>query len=162
MKKLMSVILALVMLLSLTACGDKGSTDGSTTPLQLNMAEVYTTITEGVEMPEMMQVEGDTLLDYFGIKSEYCKQSVIYICVNSLRADEIWLMEATDAESMTQLKQLAQGRLNQKDAESVTYSPEQNAVVKAAQVIEVGNYLVMIVSPDVDAIAEAFRAQAGI
>ena len=86
----------------------------------------------------------------------------MYLCVNSLRADEIWLLEAKDSASMETLKQLMQARLDQKDAESITYDPEQNAIVKAAQIIEVGNYLVMIVSPDAATIAGNFRTAAGI
>lgn len=164
MKKLFCAILACMMLLSLTACGDNGNTTGgaNNTPLELNLSEIYTTITKDAQMPEMMQLETDMLLDLFGIRAEYCNQAVVYMCVNSLRADEIWLLEAKDAESLAALKNLAQARLDQKDAESVTYSPEQNAVVKAAQVIEAGNYFVMIVSPDAAAIAGAFRTAAGI
>lgn len=147
---------ALMLVLSLVACGgDKG-------PKELNLEETYTAITQNVEMPEMMQLDQDLLLDLFGIRSEYCNQAVVYICVNSLRADEIWLLEAKDADSLATLKQLAQARLSQKDAESITYDPEQNAIVKAAQIIEVGNYYVMIISPDAADIAAAFRAEAGI
>ena len=60
------------------------------------------------------------------------------------------------------LKQMAQNRLTAKDEESVTYSPEQNAVVKKAVLETYGNYLVMIVSPDVETIAAAFRAELGV
>lgn len=165
MKKLFCAILAVLMLLSLAACGSNDNTTGSTqnnTPKELNLAEVYTTITKDAQMPEMMQVGNDMILDLYGIREEYYTQAVVYICVNSLRADEIWLLEAKDAASMETLKTLVQSRIDQKDAESITYSPEQNAVVKAAQIIEAGNYLVMIVSPDAAAIAGAFRTAAGI
>ena len=165
MKRILSFVFALMMVLSLAACGGKEDTTGTTqnnTPKELNLAAVYTTITSGVEMPDMMSVDSDMLLDLYGIKAEYCKQSVVYLCVNSLRADEIWLLEATDAASMEALKNLVQSRLDQKDAESITYDPEQNAIVKAAQVIEAGNYLVMIVSPDAIVIRDAFIQAADI
>ena len=168
MKRILSFVFALMMVLSLAACGNngdngsEGSTGSTAGVKELVMTDVYTAITSGVNMPEMMSVDSDMLLDLYGIKAEYCKQSVVYICVNSLRADEIWLLEATDAASMEALKGLVQSRLDQKDAESITYDPQQNAIVKAAQVIEVGNYRVMIVSPDAAAIAQAFRTQAGI
>ena len=170
MKKILCVIFALTMVLSLAACnqenpttaGTQGTTKPTEAPKALNMAEVYTTITSGVTMPQMMSLDESMMLDLYGIRAEYCKQAAIYLCENSLRADEIWLLEATDAASMATLKTLMQNRLDQKDAESITYDPEQNAIVKAAQIIESGNYLVMIVSPDAAAIAEAFRSAAGI
>ena len=42
--------------------------------------------------------------------------------------------------------------------ESITYSPEQYAVVQAAQVITAGNYLAVIVTPEAAALAEQFNA----
>ena len=164
MKKIFCVIFALSMVLSLAACNQQETTGttGNAAPTELNMTEMYTTITNGIEMPEMMSLDASMLLDLYGIREEYCKQAVVYLCVNSLRADEIWLLEATDAASLETLKQLMNSRLNQKDAESANYDMEQNAIIKAAQVIEVGNYLVMIVSPDAAAMATAFRTAAGI
>lgn len=164
MKKIFALIAAVLMLLSLAACGGNDNTTGGTnaTVKQLNLEETYATITSGANMPEMYAVKPEQMLDLYGIREEYCNQAVVYICVNSLRADEIWLLEAKDAAAMATLKGLVDSRIEQKDAESVTYSPEQNAVVKAAQIIEAGNYLVMIVSPDAETIANAFRTAAGI
>ena len=170
MKKLICLMLVLVLGLSLMACGGKsegdnngnGGNGGANVPTNLNLAEIYTTITNGVNIPEMMKLDADLLLDLYGIRAEYYTQAEMYLCVNSLRADEIWLLEAKDSASMETLKQLMQARLDQKDAESITYDPEQNAIVKAAQIIEAGNYLVMIVSPDAATIAGNFRTAAGI
>ncbi len=160
MKRILTFLLAALMTLSLTACGGEDPTNA--TVAQLNLEETYNTILSGVEMPDMYAVKPEQMLDLYGIRAEDCNQAVVYICVNSLRADEIWLLEAKDAAAMETLKNLVNNRIAQKDAESITYSPEQNKVVKAAQIIEAGNYLVMIVSPDSAAIADAFRAAAGI
>lgn len=164
MKKIIAFTLVMMMLFSLTACGSKEEADDTTTTAQtqLNLENTYTQITSGVEMPDMYTLDAEQMLDLYGIRQEYCNQAVVYICVNSLRADEIWLLEAKDADSLETLKGLVNSRIQQKDAESATYDPEQNAIVKAAQIIEAGNYLVMIVSPDADAIAAAFRTAAGI
>lgn len=167
MKKMICFALAVTLALSLAACQTSNPTDskadstGSTTgsvpdklvaPMDLD--QIYASITADVDMPEMIRVEHDMLLDLYGVKPEHFQQAEVYICADSLRADEIWLIEAKDAEALAQLKTLAQNRINQKDEESATYSPEQNAIVKKAKVIERGNYLVMLVSPDVDALAE--------
>ena len=165
MKKIICLILSVLMLLSLSACGGGEDTTGTTAPAapkELNLTETYTTITSGVTMPGMLQLDSDLMLDLFGIKAEDCKQALVYICENSLQADEIWMIEAKDAAALETLKTLAQSRLDQKDAESITYSPEQNKVVKKTQIIVTGNYLVMICSPDVEAIATAFLTAAGI
>ena len=79
-----------------------------------------------------------------------------------MRADEIWLIEAVSADALAELKQKAEARLTAKDEESITYDPEQNAIVKKAHLATYGNYLVMIVSPDVETITAAFKTEAGV
>ena len=179
MKKIMSILLIAITLLSLTACqnGDPASTPavpGTTTtagsgnnnnngePKTLVLADTYNAIIANADMPEMMRVDEDLLMDLYGIKAEQYKQVEVYLCFNSLRADEIWLIEAANADALAQLKQLAENRLTAKDEESLTYSPEQNAVVKKAHLATYGNYLVMIVTPNVDAVTAAFKAEAGV
>jgi hypothetical protein len=167
MKKFISILLIAVTLLGLTACQGNETPASSTStppaaPKDLVLSNVYTNITAQAEMPEMMRVDEEMLLDLYGIKAEQYKQVEVYLCVNSLRADEIWLIEAVDEAALAQLKTLAQNRLTAKDEESVTYSPEQNAVVKQAHLATYGNYLVMIVSPDVQTITAAFKTEAGV
>ena len=175
MKQFMSILLVVFTLLSLCACQSNenptttAAVPGTTTtapankaPLQLDLAATYATIITGVQMPDMMYIEEDMLLDLYGIKAEHYKQAQVYLCSYSLQADEIWLIEAADEAALATLKTLAQNRLQQKDDESLTYSPAQNAVVKKAHLATYGNYLVMIVSPDVDTIATAFRTAAGL
>lgn len=177
MKKIISILLIAITLLSMAACQNPTPsstpaqpTDPSTPttsaapsgPKDLVLADTYTAITANANMPEMWRMEEDLLLDFCGIKVEQCKQVEVYLCGNSLRTDEIWLIEATDADALAQLKQMAENRLTAKDEESVTYSPEQNAIVKKAHLATYGNYLVMIVSPDVETITAAFKAEAGV
>ena len=65
-----------------------------------------------------------------------------------------------DAAALKELQSLAEGRLTRKGEESITYSPEQYAVVEKAEVITAGNYLAVLVSPDVDALADIFNQAA--
>lgn len=175
MKKFLCVLLIAVTVLSLAACqgnenptttAPNGSQPAGTTvpagPKQLNLSETYTAITASVQMPDMMRIDEDMLLDLYGIKAGQYKQVEVYLCSNNLQADEIWLIEAVDAEALAALKTLAEARLQQKDDESVTYSPAQNAIVKKAHLATYGNYLVMIVSPDVETITAAFKTEAGV
>ena len=166
MKKFVSILLIAAALLCLAACqGNETPTTtaaASNRPKQLTLSETYTAITKDADMPEMMRIDEDMLLDLYGIQAEQYKQVEVYLCVNSLRADEIWLIEATDADALAKLKTLAENRLTAKDEESVTYSPEQNAIVKKAHLQSYGNYLVMIVSPDVETITAAFKTEAGV
>ena len=139
MKRIIAVLLLVTLL---AGCGS--------TVKSVNMEELYASL-ESVGMPDMVSLKADMMLDFYGIMAEDVKQAVVTVCSDGLRADEVWLLEAVSADAAAKLKGLAENRLKQKDAESVTYSPEQNAVVKKAFLTVEGNYVIMIVSPDVDA-----------
>jgi hypothetical protein len=153
MKKMIALLLA-VMMLCLAGCGGKDT--GS--DIQVDVQSVYDSMV-GV-MPEMLVMDEMMMLNFCGIEAEMCQQAVVSVCFDGLRADEIWLIEAKDADSLKQLETLAQSRLERKGEESITYSPEQYEVVQDAEVITNGNYLVVIVSPDVADLVEIWNQAA--
>lgn len=168
MKKILAFILAILTTLSLAACGSAEpatGTEQNATPtenntqaaVQLDMPTVYETLQSKVTLPEMMTLNEIQMLNFCGIAAADVKQAVVVICADSLRTDEIWLVEAVDADAAARIKGLAEVRLDQKDAESITYSPEQNAVVKKAELICTGNYVALLVSPDSEALAQAYN-----
>ena len=146
MKKILCVLL---MVLLLAGCAEH--------PAALNMEAVYEQISKSVVLPQMLELDADMMLDYCGIKGEDVSQAKVLICADSLRTDEIWLLEAVDANAADRLVKLAEGRLTQKGEESITYSPEQYKVVEKAQLIQVGNYIALLVSPDAEAMAQVFN-----
>ena len=153
MKKLICAALAVVLLLSLAGC------EGAS--VKMDMQAVYTDICKSVQVPEMLELNEDLMLDYCGIRAEDVSQAMVLICADSLRTDEIWLLEAVDAKAASRLMELAEKRLNKKGEESVTYSPEQYKVVEKAQLIQAGNCVALLVSPDSEAMAQVFNQAAG-
>lgn len=153
MKRFVALLLA-VLMVCLAGCGSKDS--GS--DIQMDLQEVYDSMVP--IMPQMLPMDEMMMLNFCGIEAEMCEQAVVSVCFDGLRADEVWLIEAKDAASLKQLQELANSRLERKGEESVTYSPEQYEVVKAAEVITVGNYLAVLVSPDVTDLVEIFNEAA--
>lgn len=154
MKRFYSIILAALLLFGMTACG-------GTEPAQvkeMDMQQLYASIQEAVQMPEMLTLDESLMLDYCGIRSEQVKQAVVVICADSLRTDELWLLEAVDEAAAKTLSELANTRLRKKGEESITYSPEQYAVVEKAELLQLGNYVILLVSPDSAAMAEVVKA----
>ena len=154
MKKMIALLLALVMIMGLVACGGKDT--GSN--IEVDVQSVYDSMV-GV-MPEMLVMDEMMMLNFCGIEADMCQQAVVSVCFDGLRADEIWLIEAKNADGLKQLESLAQSRLERKGEESITYSPEQYEVVQDAEVITAGNYLVVIVSPDVADLVEIWNQAA--
>ena len=144
MKRIVSLLLVIVMLLALSACGGKNAK-------QVNMDELYQQLLE--TMPDMILIEdADMRLNLMGIRSEDCAQVVTAVCADGLRTDEVWLIEAKDAAALERIAAMAENRLFAKGEESITYSPEQYAVVQKAVTVTEGLYFALLVSPDVDAL----------
>lgn len=165
MKRIVAMILAATMLLCLVGC--KSETNPETQPsstapetkVPADMEKIYEAMAE--KMPEMIRMDENTMLNFCGIQAADCVQVVAAICADGLITDEVWLIEAKDEAALDRLKTLAENRLQAKGEESITYSPEQYEVVQKAQLLTNGLYMALIVSPDVDALAEIFRASAG-
>jgi hypothetical protein len=167
MKKLIVLLLVLTVL-SLAACSPAAPssqtqpTQPSTeaAPVELDLQAIYDECAK--TMPEMIPLDATMMLNYCGIKAEDCAVAVVAICSDGLRTDEIWLIEAVDAAALDRLAAMADARLQAKGEESISYSPEQYAVVQKAKVIRFGNYLAVLVSPDVDTLETVFNTAAGI
>ena len=150
MKRGISLVLALAFVLGMTACGGGNAKE-------VNMEELYQVVLE--TMPEMILIEdADMRLNLMGIQEGDCAQVVTAVCADGLRTDEVWLIEAKDAAALERIAAMAENRLYAKGEESITYSPEQYAIVQKAVTVTEGLYFALLVSPDVDALKAAVDA----
>ena len=150
MKKMLSLLLIVTIMLSMTACG-------AAEAKEVALDSVYKELLE--TMPEMILIEdADMRLNLLGIQAEDCAQVITAVCSDGLRTDEVWLIEAKDAAALERIAALAESRLFAKAAESETYSPEQYAIVQKAVTVTEGLYFALLVSPDVDTLKVAVEA----
>ena len=159
MKKITVLLLSVLMLVSLAACGGES---GSGNAASLDVTAAYEKLTQAATLPEMLELDAGLMLDYCGIKEADVTAAKVLICADSLRTDEIWLIQAKDAAAADTIVKLAEKRLTKKGEESITYFPEQYAVVEKAELLRQGNFVALIVSPDVAPMADAFRQYAGL
>lgn len=150
MKKALSLILAAVMLLTLAACGAKEEAKS------VDLNALYESYSQ--YMPDMFTPDEDTLMNFLGIDMADCTQAVISICGDGMRADEVWLIEAKDEDALQRLTELAQTRIVAKEDETISYAPDQYAVVTEAELLTNGRYLALLISPDVDQLKALFEA----
>ena len=165
MRKYVCFLLAALMLLSLCGCGGNSApavTEAPTevaAPVQVDLQALYETVAQ--KMPEMILLDETMMLNFCGIAKEDCASAVVATCADGLKTDEIWLIEAVDEAALERLQAMAETRLRMKGEESITYSPEQYAVVQKAQTVTKGLYLAVVVSPDVEELSEICRNALG-
>ena len=154
MKKIIAFILTATLLLSLTACGSSAPAAPAKEPVDLTA--LYESF--GASLPEMWILDEDMMLNMFGIEAADCNQVITAIVSTGLAADEIWLIEAKDADALSHVKAMAESRMTAKADETIDYLPDQYVFVEKGVILTEGLYLALIVSPDVDNLKAAFEA----
>ena len=149
MKRTIATVLIIAALVSLGACG------AAPEEKNIDLNALYEGYAD--RLPAMMVLDETTMLHFLGIRAEDCSEFVTAICMGGLEADEIWLIKAKDEKALESLKQLAESRMNAKLDETVSYNPEQYAIVQKGEILTNGLYLAFLVSPHVDSMKADFE-----
>ena len=139
MKKLLSLLLLAVMILTLSACGGGGKQSAKSADLKAVLAK-FTFDGEMLEMDEM--------LDVYGIQAADMKQFAAAVNTSGIDCDEVVLVEAKDADAASRVKEALDKRYQAKLNETENYLPDEYAVIKTCSVVMDGNYVAMIVAPN--------------
>lgn len=149
MKKLLSLLLITVLLSSLAACA--GATK------QADLSKIMVDMKTKITNTEMMELSAADLLPNYGIDSKDAKQFAAYVDSTGIKGDEILFFEGKDADAAKRIKEKLDVRYNQKENEMKDYLPEEYAVLKKCTVIQNGNYISMIVSPQYEELTEIYN-----
>lgn len=125
-----------------------------------DMQAVYTAITQRVVLPEMVAITDNRRLDVLGIAPEDCRQAITLLCADSVRADEIWLIEAVDETAAGKIEKLARLRVADRLEQMKNYLPDQYVVVRNAKIKGTGRCVALFISPEADSMVEVFRSAA--
>lgn len=150
MKRMVSLILAFALVLA--ACGKSPEKE-------VDLQSVFNSLTE--KMPEMLVLDETIQLNLLGINSADCQQVITAICADSVRADEIWLIQAKDTTALERLKALAKTRVEAQAEVCESYSPDQYAIVKEAELVTNGLYFALLISPDAASMKKTFTSAIG-
>ena len=158
MKKMISAVLALTMMLCLVACGGKG---GSTNVEAPNLQKYYDDFmsTLGDNAPMMMPVEGEALdAFYAGLNGIAVKQSVIQMAAIGAVAFEFALVECENAADVETVKGIFEAR-KAYQIDGGAWYPETIAGWENAEIVVQGNCVALIVAGEQQANAvDAFNA----
>jgi hypothetical protein len=152
MKKILCAMTALCMLM-LCACGAQPVVKDVNVNELMGTMLTFSKIEDG-----MLELTQDDLLDLYGIKSEDVKQFAAQICINSLQADEIVLIEAVDAQAAARVKEKLDARYQTKLNENRDYLVDEFAKIEKCEVRMDGNFVSLIVVSDAEGADAAYKA----
>ena len=153
MKRIVSLILALMLTLSLCACGEKEAE-------QVDLTAFYETLFPGDDAPMMMETDAD-MLDtiYPGLTEIPRVQTVAYTAAISLVPAEVVLIEVENADDVSKVEDILRARISyQVDDLGAWYPATIESWKNNSEVVSVGNYVALFVADTKDAMVESFRA----
>lgn len=156
MKKLICALLAVMMLLSLTACGGGTKTEEKNVPAP-NMTDVFASM--HAQLPsDAVAFSSEYVFDAYGVKAEDCKQQVVLSYYDGTVTAEIWMIEAVNKTALKEIKKLAEARLDSMKDQFQSYDQNAYALTKKAKLFTEGDCLVFFVSENVDQLMEIYKS----
>lgn len=153
MKRMIALVLAAVCLLvCVSACS---ASETKEVDLSAVMAEIEEKVSLNAD--EMQEITKDELNIYYGINTEDVKQVAAKINSTGIKADEIVMIEAVDADAAQRIKEKLDARYESKKSETISYLPDEYAVIEKCSVEMTGNYVTMLISPDAATMTEIFQ-----
>lgn len=157
MKKLIAVLLATLMLLSLTACGGGAGRSEEKNVAAPDMEQVF------ADMAPYLPADADSfssdyVFDAYGVKPEDCKQQVVLSYYDGNVTAEIWMIEAVSKDALKSIRQMAEDRLDSMCDQFKTYDATALALAEDAELFTEGDCLVLIVSDSAQQLLEVYRS----
>ena len=160
MKKLTSLILALCMMLGLSACGG-GNKDADSGTFSTDLAAFYETIfADEAEAPAMMELEEDLMSNFYpGLAEVERVQTVIYTALISAVACEVAMVEVANADDVETVKNIFQARIDAQVDGGAWYPDTIDQWANNSEIVVRDNYVCLFVTPDgLESPAAAFNA----
>ena len=173
MKKLIALALALVLAVSLVACGPKTPATESQAPevsatpevqdpaFSKDLTAFYNDLMNAAEMPPMMMelaADPDMLeMTYPGLKAIETKQLVAAAPMMSAVAVEFVFVEVANASDVEAVKTILQTRIDNQVAGGAWYPETIEQWEKHSEIVVIDNYVCLFVCSDKDGMIESFR-----
>ena len=153
MKRLISLVLAAVMVLSLSACGGKKESSGPDFQVQ----DAMDAMLEHIGADDMMTLSGEDMLDFYGIKAQDMEQFSAAITSTGISAKEIVLVKAVGEDAAQRVQEQLDKRVANRMAEFENYLPDQfDIVANHSQVSRDGVYVSLIISSDLENLSKIY------
>ena len=184
---LAALMLALVLMFSLAACGDKTEDDNQTTDQpattqpaddgnaaqtngdadnaatgSVDLAALRDQIIADCGYTDTLPVETAGLEATYGITADQVTSSASFnATVGTAFPDEIVMVEATDAAAAQDVASKLTNRLSAIADQAASYDPDSEALAKKCEVVTSGNYVGMFFSSHYDEMVSAFQNAVG-
>ncbi len=115
-------------------------------------AFVLDRIKSGIELPEMYEADDAHIINNYGIDPSELDSYAVCEALEVTLADKIILIDPADGADTAAIKDKLESFRQDKISEMEDYLPELVDVISAASVKEVGDFIILVISPDAEKI----------
>lgn len=133
---------------------DAESTEAEDGSSDSQLKDVFTEISETVELPDMVELNDNLLNRYYGLTTDAVADYAGGVDSSGVGQDEIALFKAADESQVATIEQALQNRYDSKLSQQENYNPDEAEKIRNCQVETNGLYVTLIISNDAAQITE--------
>ena len=140
--------------------GNGGSSSQAPAADQADLSAFYTQLSGDYEFPSFMQQADQELMEIFypGLSAVSSQQMLVYVNQMSMNMGELALIEVTDSKDVDGVKAILQARIDGMINGGAWYPEPTRIWTECSRVVSNGNYILMVVHEQCDAIVDDFNA----
>ena len=133
--------------------------DPSQPPVRVDLSAFADRILSQYAFSAQGPAEDDSIDQHLpGLTSVSAQQCLVYLCQEPKNSEELILIEVTNAGDLEAVKSILQARINTMVSGGAWFPDAVEAWTHNSRVVSNGNYVMLVVHPQCDAIAEVFHA----
>lgn len=150
MKKFLSVILVLTLVLGLTACTEKTPeekpSDKTPSEITIDINVVKNTIIEKAELTDPLELGAEQLCELYDIDVNDVTEAVCVTTLDGTFPDEVIIIKAANGEAKSRITEKLSSHLDDVKVQSQNYDAENYALAQECKIIEKGNFIALFIS----------------
>lgn len=151
MKKLISLSIIAVMLLSFTACVKDKENDSATT------ADIMKSIKAQVKLPEMADIPIDEISFHTQLKEDDIEDMSYLMSGDGISADEVLIVKMKEGINMEEVKSALETRKQIQADLFEPYAPDEMPKIEKSVIEVKGSYAIFAVTVDSTAVKKVFN-----
>jgi hypothetical protein len=120
------------------------------------VSQIEESVMKNIDITDMIKLDDKKLERVYGIKADEVEGYFVYVSTSNVKADEVAVFKAKDANGAEYLKTKIADRMVQLGKSFKDYLPEQYSLIEKNTLEIKGNYVFLVVSKDGEDIKALF------
>ena len=129
---------------------------GNNVNTNVDMDIVSVNVTEAGDMSKLELQDDLSIKRTFGLNANDYNQVMYYKALSSMDVDELFIVRANDDAQIEEIIASMNSRIEEQTGNFEGYGVDQTELLKNSVVYSLGNYVILIISPDADDMKNAF------